>query len=185
MLTLLYTWTSSNRNLVPVLLAFKFQRVCFGSLCLRSAWKYSGKGIIFIWNKRKSLQPDLCHRNLLLQIKLWYGIAIDISSYLTICLKSGGENLFQLSWATFKPLLIMAGANSQLWHLMSTTDGSEELDKLPDWYISVSHQWLLHLICLAFFSWSLLNWFLASLFGNLAEALQSGHKIGTMLSNQM
>jgi len=68
---------------------------------------------------------------------------------------------------------------------MSTTDGSEAFDQLPNWYVCVSHQCLLRLIWCGFFFWSLLNWFLASLFGNLAEALQSGREIETMLSNQL
>lgn len=155
-----------------------------------SAWEVpvrTGKYLFLFGIKGKFYHLALWQRNLFLELKLWYGLAIVISSHLSFYPKFGEENHLQPSWAMFKRLLKMPGENSQLWHLMSTTDGSKKLDWLPNWYVCVSHQWLLYLIqvCFFFFLWSLLNWFLASLFGNRAEALQSGQKIGTMLSNQM
>lgn len=189
-LTLLYKRTLSNKNLVLVLLALKFKSLSHGRLGWRSTCKYLGKIFIFMWNKRKILPPGFVTEKFVFGTKtvVWTCCCHLFSSHSSFYLKFGEENHYHLqsSWAMFKCLLKMPGENSQLWHLMSTANGSMTFDWLPGWYVCVSHQWLLYLIWIwfgFFFLWSLLNWFLASLFGNCAEALQSGHKIGTMLSN--
>lgn len=46
---------------------------------MRSTCEYLGKRFIFIWNKREIYSLALWQRNLILELKLGYGIALDIS----------------------------------------------------------------------------------------------------------
>lgn len=184
MLQFLYKWTLSNQNLVQVLLALQFKSLWLGSLCLRSTCKYLGKRFICFSNRRKSLQPGF--------------VAQKPAPGAT-------TGVWKCCWQFFSFIYLpeiwrRKSLSTKLNHVQAFADNAQ--GKFTTLTFNEHNWWLwgvwlsARLICLwipsvtvlshlDFFFWSLLNWFLASLFDNLAEALQSGQEIGTMLSNQM